>query len=1336
MVAARARAGRVLGVLVVLAGVLAFGVAPAFAAFKLGEPPSFGSGPGAGPLEFGGESPGAVAVEEPTGDVFVLDAGNRRVLKVNPAGTVVLAEITASEVPGGFGGELSGVAVDNSLEAGDPSKGDVYVTDSGHEVIDKFKLEGGAYKFAGQLEAPAPAGVAVDAKGDVYAVHSFSEEVVKFGPAGEKLTPLTVHDPSAAVNFYTGIAVAPNGDLYLVGFVEGFSNRSAVKAVVGGGGEVVSVSLLDGEAQGVAVDPEGNVYVGGGGKVVEYDSSGAQMQEGGVPVEFGVGQIGSAGGLAFSSFSPSPSVSGLLYVADSTGYRVDVFAQEAAANPAPKVSGCSMASNTPVSVTVGCTVATEAAEAKWYVEYGEAPGEPGYPELSRTAEETLTGAGGEVHVELGGLTPQRKYRWRLVAANASGTTKGEEGTFQTPNAVQGLGRCSAGAVGNTTAMLTASMEPQGLSTSWFFEYGVKPAFSLRTPEESTTTLEHPEAPITGLEPHKTYDCRLVAGNTYGQTTGAAGEFTTSGPPLVGEVFAPGGPEETWVEGQESISEVGTAGARLNTMVNPEGLPGEQLPATFHYEYGTGSVSEHQTPVEALAAGHGAVAAPAQLAGLAAGTEYRFRVVASDRDGTTTGTEQVFWTFAPLFAGLPDSRAYEMVTPSENENAETEAPYSGTSTDNSGQNVEEMNGPLTPLPFQVSPDGGAVAYVGGPTAGGSGAEGAQSGNEFVARRSAAGGWAQQNITPTGAGTVKYAAFSSDLSVGILGSQEPLVPQGPGTVDQPAWYLRSGDGSLHPLAGSYAGESADGSHVLLADGYLYDSTGGGLHMVNILPRPSGEVAASATFGAPGGNAEGERGYSPNGGNAGFGSGPDYAAGPDLSHVVSADGSRIFWTDLDTGRVYVREGDARTVAVSVGPARYWTATVDGRYAFYTEGGALYAFDVERETREELADANAEVEGVIGVNNEGKDGAYVYFIAAGSLAPGAIAGQANLYLLHGGVSTFIATLAPEDIGGGGGTSGGGEGMPPYGKHAVDLMPTLGRRTAEVAPDGRSVVFMSRRSLTGYDNNLAFVVASGGTHETRVVGASEVFEYDADAGRLLCVSCSPTGEPPSEELNVDNIFAGGFVPVSWHDTYQPRLSSPDGSEVFFDSTQRLVAQDVNQNQDVYEWERDGAGGCVQPRGCVHLLSDGRSPTSSWLLGSSVSGDDVFVTTRAQLTPQDQNENYDVYDVRVGGLPTPTPPPACVGEECQSAPNVPPVFGAPTSATWMGVGNLAGSAPPVTVPVPHPKTLTRSQRLARALRDCRAKRGKHKRVLCEARARRLYGAKSRARKSDKGGRGR
>jgi hypothetical protein len=617
--------------------------------------------------------------------------------------------------------------------------------------------------------------------------------------------------------------------------------------------------------------------------------------------------------------------------------------------------------------------------------------------------------------------------------------------------------------------------------------------------------------------------------------------------------------------------------------------------------------------------------------------------------------------------LPDGRVFEMVTPPHNNNANVYSPYKGS---------REQSATYTYRPMEAAADGDKVAYVASPTVEGNESNGDSAGNEYLATRSPQGGWTQAVIQPNGFPSPIFQAFSSDLSVAIVGSHEALVPGAlggvPGRFGFDDLYRANTGGApaYEPLittappnreterfkaaevpdagedALAYAGASADHQRLLFeandaltpqAEGgkeenfrfenNLYEFVDGQLRLVNVLP--DGSTQAGATFGS---QPPGEVG----------------ASGPDFDGVISADGSRVFWTDLHAGsdheHVFARENGTSTVAISTGAAQFWAATPDGSYAFYTEGGALYRFAANDGGREQLADASGEVQGVIGVSEAGD---HVYLVADGVL-PGSqagasqpVSGKPNLYLLRQSAGqwqapVFIATLTLED---------NDVGEYSYEQHGGDWQSNLGRRTAEVTPDGLGLVFMSKMSLTGYANE----------------GLDEVYVYDAQTAALSCASCDPaagaTGGP-------------GLVPISRNNTYEPRFISADGGEVFFESFAPLVPQDTNDRQDVYEWERDGSGLCATTAGCVYLLTGGTAPSESSLLDASANGSDVFVITRSQLLEQDENENYDLYDARVDGAVAQAPP-ECSGTGCQGVPNPPPVFATPSSVTFDGVGNFS-----------------------------------------------------------------
>jgi hypothetical protein len=265
--------------------------------------------------------------------------------------------------------------------------------------------------------------------------------------------------------------------------------------------------------------------------------------------------------------------------------------------------------------------------------------------------------------------------------------------------------------------------------------------------------------------------------------------------------------------------------------------------------------------------------------------------------------------------------------------------------------------------------------------------------------------------------------------------------------------------------------------------------------------------------------------------------------------------------------------------------------------------------------------------------------------------------------------------------------------------------------------VFESRQRLTGYDNRIAGVADV------------EAFVYNADSARLSCVSCNPSGAAPTIR-RIGGAGEEALLPRSalalTVSTYTLRWISEDGSRVFFESAQQLVPQDTNGRADVYEWEREGTPSCPRESserkdgGCVFLLGSGDG-SGSLFVDASANGDDVFFATRAKLVPGDDNESMKLYDARVdGGFPEPSL--ACTGTGCQGVPPGPPQFATPSSATFGGTGNFA------PVPVANQRHLTRTQKLAQALKACRKRKIRGGRVNCERHARKLYAPAHKARK--------
>jgi hypothetical protein len=1144
--------------------------------------------------------------------------------------------------------EPIGVAVNDSSEPlVQPAAGDVYVVDRGNDRVERFSSAGaylgqfngsGTFEVEGKVEtgAAAPTGafsspeeVAVDdskelldaSAGDVYVLDNGHDVVDKFSATGEYLGQLT--GGSAG---FVDVAVDPAGHVWTLdaeGDVEECGSADVCE-------KKFETGLAVG-ARGMAVDSKQNVYINWGGIT---ESVGVLKLSSTTGEEVGRLDVYPEGG---TTFGLNPSTDNVIV---DRGSSIAVFGPFGEPYKTPPLE----------------TFATEG--------------------LSESYGLGVNGVG-------------------TVYASERGANEIE--TFDDlplPALVTEI----PSNVSETAMTLKGTVDPEGeLVSECYFEYGTEPGkYTSRvacepSPGEGVGQIGKGSVPVpvsaqlSGLPPSGVRSVRLVAANANG-VNHAAG-VTISHPTTTGETF----------------SNVTVIAAALSAQVDPGGLA-----TKYRVEYGTSTSYGASTPEENIGDADQNVGVRVNLPGLQPGTQYHLRVVATNALGTVDGPDVAFATYVSV-AGLPDGRVYEPVSPV-GSSQDVNIYIPAANHELTGFNEHGINA-SSRLPFQAAADGEAVVYAGDPPpTGGTSAGGESLGNEYLARRSPGGGWtqvaletsSQHETAANGSGEhAEYRAFSSDLSVGILegpsvpvtgapldyqglyahgtaggvgGEYESLLTTVPDRTEQEL-YTAVSFGEQAPYAGANSGTGtvrAD-SHMLfesnadLLEGegqleqelrgdvqqevqagkhsefvhYLYDYVGGKLYLVDVLP--DGSVAPGGAFGSIQARVtiNGEPG-----------------GGPGFTHVISADGSRVFWTYApeastavpgETGPVfhrsralYVRENDTQpqspvgpeeeclvaadacTVQVDAavgGGGIFQGASTDGSKVFFTKG-ELYEYDLEDGRTTDLS-PGVMVKGVAGISD---DGEYVYYVDANN----------DIVLWHDGVTTRVASEAA--------TSGD---YVLYGP-ASDDAEEVGSRTAEVTPDGNSLVFMSN------------------------MGVEQVFLYEAQSGRLTCVSCDPTGEAPvrTNASAGSSSSIGGVLPVSLQPTYQPRWITEDGGRVFFESAQPLVAQAANGWLDVYEWERDGTGSCQLSQGCIFLLSSGSDPENSYLLDASADGNDVFIVTRAQLVAQDRNDLDDVYDVRVGGV-RPSVAPACSGTGCQGVPPAPPIFATPASVTFNGTGNFA-----------------------------------------------------------------
>ena len=135
-----------------------------------------------------------------------------------------------------------------------------------------------------------------------------------------------------------------------------------------------------------------------------------------------------------------------------------------------------------------------------------------------------------VGANVSGLTANTLYHFRVVASNGAGTTMGSDRTFTTLTAT-GPPVVITNAATNVTATsgtLNGSLDPHGLATNVFFQYGTTTSYGSATPMQNQTgnTYRNITANISGLTPHTTYHFRMVATNGGGTRMGSDRTFTT------------------------------------------------------------------------------------------------------------------------------------------------------------------------------------------------------------------------------------------------------------------------------------------------------------------------------------------------------------------------------------------------------------------------------------------------------------------------------------------------------------------------------------------------------------------------------------------------------------------------------------------------------------------------------------------------------------------------------------------------------------------------------------------------------------------------------------------
>jgi hypothetical protein len=243
---------------------------------------------------------------------------------------------------------------------------------------------------------------------------------------------------------------------------------------------------------------------------------------------------------------------------------------------------------------------------------------------STTPMQTQTGSTyRNITANIGGLSANTLYHFRIMATNSAGTRFGADRTFTTLS-VTGPPIATtnpATSIASFSATLNALLNPHGLPTSFHFQYGTTPSYGLTTAPQNRTgnTFQSVGSNITGLTANTLYHFRVVASNGSGTTMGSDRTFTTltaTGPPVVIT---------------NAATNVTTSSGTLNGALDPHGL----TTAVF-FQYGTTTSYGSTTPSQSQT-GNTYRNITANISGLTLHRTYHFRMVAtnaSDRTFTT------------------------------------------------------------------------------------------------------------------------------------------------------------------------------------------------------------------------------------------------------------------------------------------------------------------------------------------------------------------------------------------------------------------------------------------------------------------------------------------------------------------------------------------------------------------------------------------------------------------------------------------------------------------------------------------------------------------------------
>jgi sugar lactone lactonase YvrE len=474
-------------------------------------------------------APYGIAIDQSSHAVYVSDAGNNRIVRYTgnnlPVPTYTLDITYPSPAQGSGAGEIGSF---KSPIAIDPTNGDLLVADTGNLRVSRYTSSGtfvtsftGAETAAGAFQNLLD--LTVDAAGTAYVVDLNGSIHPQFGTV-DGTSRVERFSPAGAAQGRLGAGALDTAR----SITFGSSSGNVAVATQAAAGEISTLHVYHDDAPLVDIPyPADTVSSSVVGLAIDDGSSGrlyaltAGSAYDGTDYNFGIRSV--------QVFDPVPLPDVVLDVPTAV---------------------------TAMTAHLSGTVDPLGVSADYRFEYST----DGTNWTPTTDQNAGSGSGPTpVSADLADLAPNLEYQVRLRATNANGTMFSQMRTFTTD--VSAPETVTKPATDRTTsgATLRGTVNPYGKQTTYHFEYGPSTDYGSRAPvaNEATAgngrTARSASFGLSGLQPATTYHYRLVARNSVGETSGADRSFTTPGgaPSRVYEMVSPvdkGGSQVDVVQG--------------------------------------------------------------------------------------------------------------------------------------------------------------------------------------------------------------------------------------------------------------------------------------------------------------------------------------------------------------------------------------------------------------------------------------------------------------------------------------------------------------------------------------------------------------------------------------------------------------------------------------------------------------------------------------------------------------------------------------------------------------------------------------------------------------------